>query len=100
MFSKKEKYLIRDNLKRSTLIKFIYINKLRSSVIHNNFLKKSKLIYLNISSIKNINSKKRKNICLLSGENKSVRKFFLMSRFKINSLCIKNNLQNFKLNSW
>ena len=51
-------------------------------------------MYLSLGFSKNINSKKRRNVCLLSGENKSVRKFLLMSRFRINSLCIKNNLQN------
>lgn len=100
MFSKKEKYLIRDNLRRSTQIKYVYINFLKKSLKKNHFLRQSKKIYFTLNLQKNISSKKTKNVCLLSGENTSVRKHFMLSRFKLNTLSISNSLQNFRINSW
>lgn len=100
MFSKKEKYLIRDNLQRSLQLKYTYNYTLKTSLTKNNALKNSKKNYLKLMLQKNSKLTKKKNICFFSGENKSVRKYFLTARFKLNFLSIENSLQNFKLNSW
>jgi hypothetical protein len=42
--------------------------------------------------------KKYKNICLKSGENTSINKKLLITRFQINYLSIVNKLQNYKVN--
>jgi ribosomal protein S14 len=100
MFSKKEKYLIRDNLQRSIQLKYIYTHTLKSSLLKNTTLSNSKKKLIKLSLQKNKILTKKKNLCLFTGENKSVRKYFLTSRFKLNYLSIENKLQNFKLNSW
>lgn len=100
MFSKKEKYLIRDNLQRSLQLKYIYSCRLKISLIGNNFLKRSKKNYIKLILQKKLILVKKRNVCSFSGENSGVRKYFLTSRFKLNYLSIENNLQNFKLNSW
>lgn len=99
MFSKKEKYLLRDNLRRSVGIKFIYTNMLHKTLKKNLYLLRYRRFYFTLNLQKNISSKKIKNTCLLSGENTSVRKYFILSRFQLNTLSINNNLQNFKINS-
>jgi ribosomal protein S14 len=100
MISKKEKYILRDSLRRSHSLKLLYVNFLKKSLVKNLFLKKNIRLYITVSLGKNPNLKKVKNICMLSGENSAVRKNFLISRFKLNSLSIQNNLENFRLNSW
>ena len=99
MFSKKEKYQIRDNKWRSVHVKYMYTNLLKSSIQDTLYVKSLKRAYLKLSLAKN-NSPKRKNLCLLSSENSGVDKNTLLSRFQRNNLSVRNKLQNFKLNSW
>jgi ribosomal protein S14 len=65
----------------------------------NNYLTKSKCIYIKLSLVVPNLFLKKKNICALSGENNSVRKKLLISRFNLNKLGVNNKLQNFKINS-
>jgi ribosomal protein S14 len=101
LLSVKEKYLIRDNLKRSVLIKYKYFNIINKKIFKNRNIKKN--INLIIFFKINLNKKhynKVNNICIKSGKNKSVNKKLILSRFNINYLSILNKLQNFKINSW
>jgi ribosomal protein S14 len=101
MLNKKSKLIIKDNLKRSILIKYKYLNLLQKSLFHNRyFSKKKKVLFFYYTNINRISSKKTKNLCLISGEHKAVNKKLVMSRFQINYSSILNNLQNFKINSW
>lgn len=101
MFRQKEKYLIRDNSRRTLLLKYKYLSLLQKSLLHNRASTKQikLLVFLNHSQ-KKPGFKKIKNICMLSGENTSVNKKLLFTRFHINYLSIVNKLQNFKINSW
>ena len=99
MFSKKEKYLIRDKTYRSVHIKFKFKNKLIKSMLQNNLLLNSKKIYLKLNLNTNPSKLRKKNVCLLSGENNTIKKKNLISRFRLNLLSIDNKLQNFKINS-
>jgi hypothetical protein len=100
MVSKREKYIIKDNLRRSQRLKQLYADHLKKSLFHNFLLEKHKRYYLSASLRKSASAKCVKNVCMLSGENSAVRKYFLVSRFRLNYLSIGNNLQSFKLNSW
>lgn len=101
MVNCKSKFLIKDNNKRSILIKYKYLNLIQKSLFHNRYKNKNKKLfffyYLNINKI---SSKKTKNICIISGENKAINKKLLLARFQINYSSILNQLQNFKINSW
>lgn len=101
MFTRRERYLIKDNTRRTIKIKYKYLNILEKSLFMNRTLKNKKrlLIFLKIN-LKKLSSKKIKNICLKSGESKAVNKKLILSRFQINYLSILNKLQNFKVNSW
>lgn len=100
MFKRKERYLIRDNVRRSLLIKYRYTNLIQKSLFHNRKLIKNKrIIFFYKFSYKRKGFNKVKNICTFSGENTSVNKKILFSRFQINYLSILNKLQNFKVNS-
>jgi ribosomal protein S14 len=101
MFTRRERYLIRDNTRRTIQIKYKYINILEKSLFYNRQLnnKKRLLLFLKIN-LKKISSKKIKNICIKSGESKGVNKKIIFSRFQINYLSILNKLQNFKISSW
>jgi hypothetical protein len=99
MVSKREKYIIKDNLRRSQRLKYLYVNHVRKSFYRNLFLEKHRRHYQSIALRKNLNNTNIKNICMLSGENTAVRKYFLASRFKLNHLSVQNNLQSFRLNS-
>ena len=99
MISKKERFLIKDNIYRSVQIKHTYKTLLRRSLIKNNLLNKSKKIYLNIGGFSTPTLIRRRNLCLLTGENHGVRKNLLLSRFQINTQSTKNQLQNFSINS-
>lgn len=100
MVSKKEKYIIEDFISRSQNIKYKYSDFLEKSLVKNFFLKRNLRLYVNLSRKKRLSSKRVRNICLTSGENNAVRKYFLVSRFKLNTLSVKNSLNNFRLNSW
>lgn len=100
MFSKKERFLIRDRIWRATQIKFMYKLKLKRSILNSGLTTTTKKMYIKLYIQQNNASIKKKNVCLLSGENKSVRKFTLVSRFHLNYLGVNNKLQNFKINSW
>jgi hypothetical protein len=99
MFSKKERYIIRDKTYRSIFIKNKFKNKLRRSMLKNNTLIQTKKILLKVNFNENPSKLRKKNICLLSGENNTIQKRFLVSRFALNSLSISNKLQNFKINA-
>lgn len=101
MFTRREKYLLRDNIRRSMSLKYKYINFLQKSLFHNrNILKKKRILIFYKICTRTLNSKKLKNICMLSGEPDSVNKKLLFTRFQINYNSILNKLQNFKLDSW
>lgn len=97
----KSKIFIKDKNKRSLLIKYKYLNLIQKSLFHNRYFKQNKkLFFFYYINSNQISSKKVKNVCLISGENKAVNKKLLLSRFQINYSSIANNLQNFKINSW
>jgi hypothetical protein len=98
-FSKKDKYLVRDNVRRSLRLKNTYALSLRRSMGLDPHQRKFMKIYLRVSLGRGL-VKKYKNICLLTGENRAVRKYFLASRFRLNDLGIGNKLQNFRPHSW
>ena len=100
MFSKKEGIVIRDNIRRTNIIKFKYNSLLKKSLVKNNSFSDLKKLYIMLQNNCRIVSKKKKNLCLLSGGNNSVKKHLLVSRFHINYLTLNNKLQNFKINSW
>lgn len=101
MYDKKEKYLIKDNVQRTLFLKYKYITFIHKSLFHNrNLIIEKKLLSFYKLSLKKKNYKKFKNICLKSGENTSVNKKLLITRFQINYLSILNKLQNYKINSW
>lgn len=100
MFKRKERYILRDNLRRSLVIKYKYISLIQKSLLHNRKLKKKKRVIIFYKfSLKKKGYNKLKNICMLSGENTAVNKKILLTRFQINYLSILNKLQNFKVNS-
>jgi ribosomal protein S14 len=101
VFKRREKYILRDNTRRSLKIKYRYINLLEKSLFYNRTLKNKKrlLAFLKIN-FKKLSMKKVKNICMKSGESKAVNKKLLICRFQINYIGILNKLQNFKVNSW
>jgi len=98
MFSKKEKYLIRDRLKRASNIKYRYLVFLSKSFVKNNQILNNKKSFMRIKNDYK-NFKKISNVCVLSGENTSVSKKLLISRFFLNSFSVKNYLQNYQINS-
>jgi ribosomal protein S14 len=101
MINRSNKFLLKDNLKRSLNIKHKYLNILQKSLFHNRYIKKKyRNFFFYKLTLNNIYSKKTRNICLISGENNSINKKFLMSRFQINYNAVANNLQTFKINSW
>lgn len=101
MFKHKERYIVRDNTRRSILIKYKYINLIQKSLLHNRkLILKKRIISFYKFSYKKKGYKKVKNICMLSGENTSVNRRILFTRFQINYLSILNKLQNFKVSSW
>lgn len=78
MLDRKSKYFIKDKYKRSILIKYKYINTLQKSLFHNRYYsKKKRLFFFYYINNNKIYSKKVKNICLQSGENRAVNKKFL-----------------------
>jgi len=100
MFSKKERYILKDKILRTTQIKHKFLKKIGQNFITNpqTFnIKRYKIWLLNLNKKGHIY--KVKNICLLSGENKGVAKKLLLSRFTLNKLCVHNQIQNFKINS-
>jgi hypothetical protein len=100
MFKRKERYILRDNVRRSLIIKYKYINLIQKSLLHNRKVKHNKHIIIFYKySYKKKGYKKVKNICLLSGENTGVNKKLLLTRFQINYLSILNKLQNLKVSS-
>jgi len=100
MVSKKEKSLIKDKINRSVHIKYKFREKIKNSMLRNNLVLKSKKKFLKINFTKSLQELRKKNICLISGENNTIKKRFLTSRFILNSLSIENKLQNFKINTW
>lgn len=101
MYNKKERYLIRDNVQRTLFLKYKYTTIIHKSLFHNrNLLSKQKLLAFYKLSLKKKGYKKYKNICIKSGENTSINKKLLITRFQINYLSIVNKLQNYKVNSW
>jgi len=100
MFSKKECFLIKDNIRRTASIKFKYNSLLRTSLTKNSFIGNTKKLYYKTYNTRGVLYKKQKDVCLLSGENTSVRKNLLLSRFQINYLSLTGSLQNFKINTW
>lgn len=101
MFKHKERYLLRDNIRRSLIIKYSYINLIQKGLFHNRkLIRYKRIIAFYKLSYKKKGYKKLKNVCLISGENTSVNKKILFTRFQINYLSILNKLQNFKVNSW
>jgi hypothetical protein len=99
MFSKKEKYVIRDKIHRSVHIKYKYKLRLSKSILKNNLILKPKKLYIKLGLKGGLLMLRKRNICLLSGENNSIKKRIVISRFALNSLCISNKLQNFKVNT-
>lgn len=99
MVSKKEKYVIEDFISRSQTIKYKYNYMLEKSLTRNFFLKRNLRLFISLNRKKRLNGKRVKNICLMSGENNAIRKYFLVSRFKLNALSVRNSLNNFRLNS-
>ena len=81
-------------------IKFTYKQLVKKSSLKNNFIENKKKTYLLLYQQQNLATYKKKNVCLLSGENTSIRKKTLTSRFSLNYLSIGNKLQNFQVNSW
>ena len=101
MFKREEKYILRDNIRRSLTIKYKYINLIQKSLFHNRGLTKNKrVLAFSKLNYKKKGFKKLKNTCVYSGENTGVNKKILFTRFQINYLSIVNKLQNFKVNSW
>lgn len=100
MLNRRSKVLIKDNLRRSISIKYKYLTLLQKSLFHNRSINSNKkLIFFYYFNKNKIHWKKVKNVCLLSGENKSVNKKLLLTRFQINYSSVLNNLQNFRINS-
>lgn len=101
MVNLKEKFLLRDNLKRTYILKYKYFYKINKSLYLNRTLSQRRKIFAfyNIS-VKFKTVRKIKNICSLSGSCRSVNKNTLFSRYQLNYLSILNKLQNFKVNSW
>ena len=62
-------------------------------------LNNTKKLYIKLQNNQKLMPKKVRNLCLLSGENNSIKKRLLVSRFNINYLALNNELQNFKINS-
>jgi hypothetical protein len=77
MFSKKERYIIRDKNRRSIFIKYKFRYKLVSTILKNNTFGQKKKLLLKVNFVKNPSQLKKKNICLLSGENNTVHRRFL-----------------------
>lgn len=101
MFRYKEKSIHFNNLKRTLILKYKYYNRLNKYLFHNRYLiKKVRIYYYYKNNLQKNNIKNIKNICNLSGGFCSVNKKLLFSRFFINYLSIKNQLHNFKTNSW
>jgi len=101
MYTKKSRYLLKDNLKRTLNIKYRYTTILNKSLFHNRRLTKDQRTFIfKKLSFKKKNVKKVRNVCLITGENTSVNKKLILTRFQVNYLSIVNKLQNFKVNSW
>ena len=99
MLKKKQQQILKYNIKNNILLKYEYKNIILKSIIHNqNITKKIKLFsYL---SLKKIDTKKNKKICLISGRHRSVYNKLNLSRHNINYFSKIGILQNFKINSW
>jgi hypothetical protein len=101
MLNKKSKIYLKDKIRRSISIKYKYLNLIQKSLFHNRYiLKKKKLYFFYFINLNKLTLVKKKNICLVSAENKSVNKKLIMTRFQINYSSTLNKLQNFKINSW
>jgi len=100
MYTKKCRNLLKDNLKRTLNIKYRYVTILNKSLFHNRRLAKdTRTIIFKKLSFKKKNIRRLKNVCLISGENTSVNKKLMFTRFQINYLSIVNKLPNFRVNS-
>lgn len=101
MFKHRDRYILRDNIRRSLVIKHRYISLIQKSIFHNRSFQKNKRIIIFCKlNYKKRGYKKLKNICMLSGENTGVNRRLLFTRFQINYLSILNRLNNFKVDSW
>lgn len=99
MINYKHNHILKKKRKNILFLKCQLKNKLLKSIIHNrtiSFKQKSHLIFLlAFNPSKNI-----KQVCLISGQFKSVNKKLMISRFQINYLAKSNKLIKWKVNSW
>jgi ribosomal protein S14 len=100
MLPHNKKNILKENLKKILIIKYIYSNIIKKSIFQNRTLN------LKIRSIAHLSIKKSKtnknkliNTCLLTGRKKGISKSLHLSRHQLNIFSKSINLQNFKINS-
>lgn len=101
MLPHNKKTILKENLKKTIIIKYLYNNIIKKSIFQNRHLtiKIRTLSFLTYN--KNYSTKhKLINTCLLTGRRKGINKNLLLSRHQINILSKTSNIQNFKINSW
>jgi ribosomal protein S14 len=100
MLPHNKKTILKENLKKIIIIKYIYSNIIKKSIFHNRTLnlKARMLSFINIKKSKT-NKNKLVNTCLFTGRRKGINKKLHLSRHQINILSKSTNLQNFKINS-
>ncbi len=101
MLPHNKKTILKENLKKIIILKYIYSNIIKKSIFHNRALslKIRMLAFINLKKQK-MNKNKLINTCLLTGRRKGINKKLHLSRHQLNILSKSTNLQNFKINSW
>lgn len=101
MLPHNKKTILKENLKKIIVIKYLYNNIIKKSIFQNRHLNLKVRTLSFITYKKNFSTKhKLINTCLLTGRRKGINKKLLLSRHQINILSKSTNLQNFKINSW
>ena len=99
MINYKGKHILKKKRKDLIVLKTqIKVNILKS-IIHNRTIPFKNKSHLNLFLAFNL-IKKIKQVCLISGQFKSVNRNLMLSRFQINYLAKSNKLIKWKVKSW
>lgn len=101
MLAHNKKTILKENLKKMIIIKYIYSNLIKKSIFQNRTINlKARLLSFIMIKKPKTNKNKLINTCLLTGRRKGINKKINLSRHQLNILSKSTNLQNFKINSW
>jgi ribosomal protein S14 len=100
MIKKKENRILRNNIKNSIIIKYIYINTMLKSIFQNRNVNNKKRLFSNFNQKKIKQKTTLNNYCLINGQSNGLNKHLSISRHKLNGLAKLGLINNFKIKSW